>query len=184
MKKFLVLILSLLMVITTFSGSLVGLTAVAESSVSSIDLIDANLWNKNQLSQYMSIIETTEDGFSAIKVSITQYNAYNIKLNLKTDTYYSLIFDIKSPLKFENIQIWPTKCGAGPSSNGSIVWDTENYTASDCVLFKGGYDGTNNLSKELGHTTYNNRYKNNAIYFSTVYNMYKFQYKFELDLIK
>ena len=94
MKKFLVLILSLLMVITTFSGSLVGLTAAAESSVSSIDLIDANLWNKNQLSQYMSIIETTEDGFSAIKVSITQYNAYNIKLNLKTDTYYSLIFDI------------------------------------------------------------------------------------------
>ena len=83
MKKFLVLILSLLMVITTFSGSLVGLTAAAESSVSSIDLIDANLWNKNQLSQYMSIIETTEDGFSAINVSITQYNAYNIKLNFK-----------------------------------------------------------------------------------------------------
>lgn len=167
MKKFLVLILSLLMVITTFSGSLVGLTAAAESSVSSIDLIDANLWNKNQLSQYMSIIETTEDGFSAIKVSITQYNAYNIKLNLKTDTYYSLIFDIKSPLKFENIQIWPTKCGAGPSSNGSIVWDTENYTASDCVLFKGGYDGTNNLSSQLGFTSYSEWYENNAIEFKT-----------------
>ena len=167
MKKLLAIILSLVMVITTLSTAFVGYSVSAEESVSSIDLLNTDLWSKNEASQYMSITETTEDDYEVIKVSITQYNAYCINLNLKTDTYYSLVFDIKSPLKFENIQIWPTKCGAGPSSNGSIVWDTENYTANDRILFTGGYDGANNLSSQLGFTSHSDWYENNSIEFKT-----------------
>ncbi|MBO5232332.1 MAG: metallophosphoesterase [Clostridia bacterium] len=166
MKKLLALVLSLLMVITTLSGAMFSFSASAES-ISSVDLMNAELWNTNPASQYMKVSETTEDDYSVIKVSITQYNTYHIDLELDTNTEYSFIFDFKSPVKIENVQIWPTKCGAGPSANGSIVWDTENYTAADRILFAGGYDGTNNLSADLGHTTYDNWYEENGLTFTT-----------------
>lgn len=167
MKKLLALILSLLMVVTTLSGALCSFTVAAESSNASINLMDSELWSVNPLKEYMKISETTEDDFSVIKVSITQYNAYNITLDLKTDTYYSLIFDVKSPLMFENIQIWPTKSNAAPTSDGSISWDKANYTEASRILFKGSYGATNNLSQELGHTTYDDWYENNTIEFKT-----------------
>ena len=167
MKRILSFILSMLMVITALSGALVGLNVAAEGADSAIDLINADLWSKNEASQYMAVSETIEDDYSVIKVSITQYDAYCINLNLKADTYYSLIFDVKSPLKFENMQIWPTKCGASPSSDGSIVWDTENYTTSDRIIFVGGYNDIDNLSSQLGFTSYSDWYENNTIEFKT-----------------
>ncbi len=167
MKKILTLVLSLIMVITTISSALSGISVLAETETALIDLINAELWSVNPNKEYMKVTEATEDDFSVIKVSVTQYNTYSISLDLKPDTYYSLIFDVKTPLKFENMQIWPTKCNPAPSSDGSITWDKENYTTADRILFMGGYDGTNNLSSQLGFTAYDTWYDDNAIEFKT-----------------
>ncbi|MBO5105822.1 MAG: hypothetical protein J6C29_02880 [Clostridia bacterium] len=69
MKRILSFILSMLMVITALSGALVGLNVAAEGAASAIDLINADLWSKNEASQYMAVSETTEDYGPAYEIS-------------------------------------------------------------------------------------------------------------------
>lgn len=167
MKKVLALTLSLLILVSTIVVGFTGITAAAEENTSVVNLMDASKWVPNPNKASLKIENVTEDNFEAIKVSSADYQSAYVEVELKTSTEYSLLFDFKSSLKIEHIQIWPTKCEPVSSSDGSVTYDKENYTTADRILFTGGWDGTNNFSKNIGHTDPASWYDGNVIDFKT-----------------
>lgn len=124
-------------------------------------------WHSNPKRSDMKVTATTENGEKVITASSIYYNLYYIDVMLQPNTEYTFAYDFKSALKFENVQIWPLKCNPHAADNGTVTYDKENYTDADKILFKGGYDGTTNLSSMLGHTSYNAWYDGNKIAFTT-----------------
>lgn len=167
MKKFLALTLSLLILVSTIVVGFTGITAVAETNTSVVDLNDVSKWVTNTYKPSMNLTAVTEDDFSALKVSAADYQSMYAEVELKPSTDYAFLFDFKSSLKIENIQIWPTKCEPTFTSNGSVTYNKENYTTADCILFTGGYDGNNNFSSQNNHTDPLIWYNDNVISFKT-----------------
>ena len=152
MKKFLALTLSLLILVSTIVVGFTGITVAAEENTSIVDLMDASKWVPNPNKASMAVTNVTEDEFSALKAESADYQSMYVEVELKPSTAYSLLFDFKSSLKIEHLQIWPTKCEPVSSSDGSVTYDKENYTTADRILFTGGWNGTDNYSKNIGHT--------------------------------
>ncbi|MBQ3088773.1 MAG: hypothetical protein IJC36_03965 [Clostridia bacterium] len=167
MKKFLALTLSLLILVSTIVVGFTGITAFAEENTSVVDLNDASKWVPNPNKASMAVTNVTEDDFSALKAESADYQSMYVEVELKPSTAYSLLFDFKSSLKIEHLQIWPTKCEPVSSSDGSVTYDKENYTTADRILFTGGWDGTDNYSKNIGHTDPIAWYNGNSVDFVT-----------------
>ena len=105
MKKVLALTLSLLILVSAITVGFTGITASAEENTSVVDLMDASKWVTNTYKPSMNLTAVTEDGFSALKVSAADYQSMYVEVELKPSTDYAFLFDFKSSLKIENIQI-------------------------------------------------------------------------------
>jgi len=153
MKKALSFVLSVLILLSTVWVGLTGITVAAESSTPIVDLNDAAVWVPNPNKPAMAVSLVTEDEYTALKVSSADYKSMYVEVELNTSTNYSLLFDFKSALKFENIQIWPLKCNPHASDDGTVTAKVI-YTADEAnmVIFKGWYEGDDFRSGNEAYT--------------------------------